>query len=221
MSIRETPGEQSERVSEMLHALSQPITALECGLELSLRKDTTPAELRARLRTSLATARLLHQRLAEFQVLQDAEDPGDTSHPAAIRTMLLQLREDYLPVARSAKVKLDVKCEPAMVRGDEARLGHGFFHLIEFLMRICQPHGYLRICAQVLSSAVLQVNFSSGASNAPPAQESSLAGDLDLRIARRRFQAAGGNLVLTRTLGAEVTGYVQLLLATDSSSSPA
>jgi hypothetical protein len=211
--IRATPGEQSERISEILHVLSQPITALECGLELSLRKDKTPGELRARLRSSLSTARLLHQRLVEFHVLQDAEQPGDTSHPAAIQTLLLQLREDYLPKAQSASVTLAVKCEPVMVCGNEARLQNGFFHLLEFLMRTCPPHGYLRICAHLLSSAVVEVNFSSSALNSHQAQEPSLAGDLDLRIARSRFQAAGGNLAITRTLGTQVAGYVHLLLA--------
>ncbi len=212
LPIRETLGEQSERVSDILHALSQPITALECGLELSLRKDRTPAELRARLRASLVTARLLHQRLVEFQVLQDAEDPGDTSRPAAIQTVLLQLWEDYLPVAQSAGVQLTVKCEPVMVRGDEARLRNGFFHLLEFLMRTCPPLGEVRICAHTLSSPVLEVNFSSDASTSPQAQEPSLADDLDLRIARCTFRAARGTLALTRTPGAKVTGYVHLLL---------
>lgn len=212
LPIRETLGEQSERVANILHALSQPITALECGLELSLRKDKTPAELRARLRASLVTARLLHQRLVEFQVLQDAEDPGDTSRPAAIQTVLQQLREDYLPVAQSAGVELTVKCEPAMVRGDEARLRNGFFHLLEFLMRTCPPFGDVRICADVLSSPVLEVNFGSDGSTSPQAQDLSLAGDLDLRVARCTFRAAGGTLALTRTPGARVTGYVHLLL---------
>jgi signal transduction histidine kinase len=222
VTIGETPEEQSQWISKMLHALSQPITALECGLELSLRKDRTPAELRARLRASLGTARILHQRLLEFQVLQDAGEPGNTSHPAAIQTILVQLREDYSLIARSAEVKLAVKSEPAMVYGDEARLRSGFFHLLEFLMRICPPHGNLRVCSQSPGSAVLEVNFRSDASNSTTAQGRSLASDLDLRIAQRTFRAAGGNLALTRTMGAQITGYVHLLLATDSSkNSPA
>jgi hypothetical protein len=210
---RATPGEHSEQVSEILHALSQPITALECGLELSLRKDKTPADLRARIRSSLATTRLLHQRLVEFQALQDASEHGDTSLPVPIQTVLQQLREDYLPVAQAASVELVVKCEPAMIRGDETRLRNGFFHLLEFLVRICPSKGCLRICGLPLNAEVLEVNFSSDVSASPQARERSLAGDLDLRIAGRTFRAAGGNLVLTRTLGTKVTGYAHLLVA--------
>jgi hypothetical protein len=212
-SAKETVGEHSERVSEILHALSQPITALECGLELSLRKDKTPSELRTRLSASLATARLLHQRLVEFQALQDATEPGDTSRPVAIQAVLQQLREDYLPVAQSASVELAVKCAPAMVRGDEARLRNSFFHLLEFLMRTCQSRGCVRICGfRLLGAAVLAVNFSSDVSTWPHAEGRSLNGDLGLRIAGRGFRAAGGSLALTKSKGRKVTGYVHLLL---------
>lgn len=210
---KEMLGEHSERVSEILHALSQPITALECGLELSLRKDRTPSELRARLRASLGTARLLHERLVGFQVLQDAAEPGDTSRPVAIQRVLQQLREDYLPVAQSACVKLTVRCEPAMVRGDEARLRNGFFHLLESLMRICRSNGRLRIWGpRLLRAAVLEVNFSSDVAASLRGQELWLNGDLDLRIARCAFRAAGGNLALTNRTHGKVTGCVHLLL---------
>jgi len=213
--ISSAVGQPLERVyfSDLLHAMSQPVTALECGLELALRKDTTAMQLRARLKTALVTARLLHQRLVEFQVLQNAGEPGDTSRPAAVEIILLQLREDFVPVARSAKVKLAVKCESAMVHGDEARLRNGFFHLFEFLLRMCSSHGNIRICAHTLSPSALQVNFSSDASTSIATPEQPLAVDLDLRIARRTFQAAGGDLFLATLQPGKVAGCVRLLLA--------
>ena len=173
LTTEEMPSEQLDGVADLLHAMSQPITALECGLELSLRKDKTLVELRARLRASLFTARLLHQRLVEFRVLQDAGDPGETSRPVAMQAILRQLREDFLPVSQSAHVKLAVKCELAIVQGDEARLRNGFFHLLEFLMRICPPHGHLRIFAGALTSAFFKVNFSSDSSISTKAKEPS------------------------------------------------
>ena len=63
--------------------MSQPLTALECGLEVSLRRDKTAAQLRARVESALVAAKLLHQRLLEARVLQDAGEPGDTSVPVA------------------------------------------------------------------------------------------------------------------------------------------
>ena len=147
-------------------------------------------------------------------MLQDAGEPGETSRPVAIQATLRQLREDFLPVSQSAQVELAVKCELAMVQGDEARLRNGFFHLLEFLMRICPPHGHLRIFARALTSAVFKVNFSSDSSISTKAKEPSLVHDLDLRVARRTFQAVGGDLVLTGISAEEVTGYVRLLAQT-------
>ncbi len=73
--------------------------------------------------------------------------------------------------------------------------------------------GACAVCGHPLNATIFEVNFSSDASASPQAQEPSLAGDLDLRIAGRTFRAAGGDLALTRTLGTKVTGYVHLLLA--------
>ena len=209
-------GEQSQRdrdiVADLLHAMSQPLTALECGLELALRTDKTAAQLRARLKTALETARVLHQRLVESQVVHQAGDPGDTSHPVTVETLLNQLREDFLPVARSARIKLAVGCEPALVHGDQSRLRKGFFHLLEFLLRICRANGNVRLCAHTLSLTAFEVDFSSDALITEATQQFSLTADLDLRIARRSFQAAGGDLVLSCSSG-KVTGHVRLILA--------
>src|SRR5271165_2215554 len=108
-------AKQTERafVSDLFHAISQPLTALECGLEVSLRSDKTATQLRARVKTALVAAKLLHQRLLEARALQDAGEPGDTSQAVAVETLLLQLREDFLPVAESAEVNLCLKCEAA------------------------------------------------------------------------------------------------------------
>ena len=136
-SPSDVTAKQTERalVSDLFHAISQPLTALECGLEVSLRRDRTAAQLRARVETALVAAKLLHQRLLEARVLQDAGEPGDTSVPMELESLLLQLQEDFLPIAESAKVSLAVQCETVMVRGNEARFRNGFFYLFEFLLR--------------------------------------------------------------------------------------
>jgi hypothetical protein len=136
-STSDPAAQRTERdmVSDLFHAISQPLTALECGLEVSLRSDKTATQLRARVKTALVAANLLHQRLLEARALQDAGDLGDTSQAAAVETLLLQLREDFLPVAESANVNLCLECEAAMVRGNEPRFRNGFFYLFEFLLR--------------------------------------------------------------------------------------
>ena len=212
------PTQQTERafVSDLFHAISQPLTALECGLELSLRKDKSAAQLRARVETALVTAKLLHQRLLEARVLQDAAEPGDTHLPVAAGRLLLQLREDLLPVAKFAKVKLAVTCETAMVHGNEARLRNGFFHLLEFLLRACPTNHRVSIHAQRLSPTTFEVSFrncESTKTDTPGLTKTADATDVSLRIAQRTFQAAGGDLVLTQNQFGRLAGYVRLRLA--------
>ena len=149
-SASDLSAQQTERafVSDLFHAISQPLTVLECGLEVSLRRDKTAAQFRDRVETALAAAKLLHQRLLEARVLQDAASLATRCRPVAIASVLLQLREDLLPVAKSAKVKLAVRCESAMVHGNEARFRNGFFHLFEFLLHNCPRHNTVTIRAR-------------------------------------------------------------------------
>ncbi len=210
-------SEQTERdlVSELFHAISQPLTALECGLEASQRTDKTAAQLRARVASALVAARLLHQRLLEARAVQDAGEPGDTRLPVAVDALLLQLQEDFLPVAKSRKVKLDVKCETALVRGNEARFRSGFFHLLEYLLRNCPSHRAVSIRARRVSPSELEVGFSYDSAPTGSLESGRAAdpADLGLRIAQRTFQAAGGNLVLTKSKPGLVAVYVRLLFA--------
>jgi hypothetical protein len=50
-------------VADIFHAMSQPRTALEVGLEISLWQDQDVAQLRARVGSALEIAQGLHQRL--------------------------------------------------------------------------------------------------------------------------------------------------------------
>jgi len=210
------PQTDQPLVSDLFHAISQPLTALECGLEVSLRRDKTAAQLRARVKTALVAAKLLHQRLLEARTLQDAGEPGDTSQSVSVETLLLELQEDFLPVAESAKISLCLKCEPAMVRGNEARFRNGFFYLFEFLLRTCPSRRTVSIRGRRVSLTTLEISFSncdSASFESPESMPSAAPPDLGWRLAQRTFQAAGGDLVLTQSQSGQFAGYVRLMLA--------
>ncbi len=56
-----------DRLAEFLHAISQPLTVLECGLELSLHHEKHPNASRVRLQGALASVRILHRQVDEFR----------------------------------------------------------------------------------------------------------------------------------------------------------
>jgi len=130
--------------------------------------------------------------------------------------LLSQLQEDFLLVADSAKVKLIVNCEPAMVHGNEARLRNGFFHLFAYLLRTCRAHRTVRIRGVRTRSGGLEVKFSNDGCTTSKAIEPAEAvnpGDMGLRIAQRVFRAAGGDLVLKQDEFGKIAGHARLILA--------
>jgi len=66
VTVHERCGE-CDRIADIVHALSQPLTALEVGLEISLRQDQDVAQLRSRLGSALAIAQTLRERLVELR----------------------------------------------------------------------------------------------------------------------------------------------------------
>ena len=205
-----------ELVSEIFHALSQPLTVLECGLEMSLRQDKTVAQLRKRMESLLAAAQVLHQRLLELRALRDANDAGDTAVPVGLERLLLRLREDFAPTANSVNVTLSVTCRSEFVRGNAARLRDGFFHLFEFVVHNCPAGGTVHVIAQRRSPAELEIRFDScGPPGAAPSEpvHAEICKDLALRIAQRSFQAVGGALEFSQERPGQIAAVVMLPLA--------
>ena len=63
--------EDAAFASDVVHGLSQAVTALEIGLEIGLRRDRTAAEMRQRMRTLLGVAQSLHRNLLELRAARD------------------------------------------------------------------------------------------------------------------------------------------------------
>jgi len=70
-----SPTCDQELLDEIFHELSQPLTTLECGLELAIRYDTTLAQVRKRLKVLLEAAEVMHQRLMALRNLQQELEP--------------------------------------------------------------------------------------------------------------------------------------------------
>jgi hypothetical protein len=203
-------------VSEVLHGLSQPLTALECGLELSLRQDSTVAELRNRMEALRGTVGALHQQLLELRALQNAANPGNTTAPVAAHVLLQQLREDLLPVAELSQIGLRMQCRPALVYGNAEKLRNGLFRLLEFLMRQCPSGGSVSITGRRGGAKTLELAFRvSGTPDDLRTGAAASTRELDWRIAQRTFVAAGGRMEALPTLPGSLAGVVTLQALTE------
>jgi hypothetical protein len=203
-------------LSEVFHGISQPLTALECGLELSLRQDKDSEQLRARVKAALESAQILHQRVVVLRMLLDAGDPGDTSAPVAIDGLLRQLRDDFVSLADATHVRLSMRCKPAFVQGNADRFRSGFFHLFESVIGRSLPHRTVCVSASLTRNGFFEVRFAVVSRPCPlqsKTTQTENAGDLGFRIARRTFQASGGELVLRFDTSEQIDGHVLPRLA--------
>jgi hypothetical protein len=198
--------------ANVLHDLSQPLTALHCALELALLQDQTIEEFRASVEAALRAADRLRQQLLLLRELHDADDPSDTSTPLALDQLLQQLREEMLPLFESAARSFDLTCDSVRVPANDAKLERGFFYLFEFLLRD-SPDQALIVRGERTSPQQIEIRIAGcGASaNSGPSDDCSQpdwSGELE--IARRTFRAIGGDLVWMSPGGLSSTWIVQL-----------
>ncbi len=106
-------------VSEVFHALSQPITALQCSLELTIRRARTAEEMQAGLRESLESSQRLIAVLGWLRKFAEASEPrGCTT--IKLQEILQSWQKEMLPVADSLGKRVDVEClESNEVLADE------------------------------------------------------------------------------------------------------
>jgi signal transduction histidine kinase len=211
---QEIAGQRSF-VSDVFHKLSQPLTALHCSLELSLARDESAEEYRASVEAALQNADRLRQSLLLMRELSDAEDPGDRSAPVALHKLLLDLREDLLPVFESAGVDFDVTCDPIQVLGNEGKLTRAFFYLLEYLQR-SSPQSSLNVSVRQNNGLQVEVRMTlfhpvAAADSGEDVCDPASAGEVE--IARRTFRTVGGDLVLVESASEQIVWIASLPLA--------
>ena len=183
-------------LSEVFHELSQPLTALHCSLELSLRRDQSVDELRSSIQAALENAERLRQRLVFMRGLKETFDLGGSNQIDDLRELLCELRDDMLPLFEAATRGFEVAPgdQPITVRGERGRLMRGLFYFVEYLFRYAPEKSTTVIEARVAHGrAELRI---SSQSRLPVAHLDGRSADpysCELEMVRQTFRAAGGD----------------------------
>lgn len=196
-------GEYEQFISELFHQLSQPLTTLNCCLEISLQEKRAPSRHRRDLGIALQQAETVARLVAQLRELVDAGTPSGQREQSALDACLKEAVGDLLPVAQSLKVKLGLCCHGPLYVGIEAsRLKHALFRLMEFALHGSRAGGEARITAeQVGKNAVLRMKMSASAGvqkraarNRVASKQSVFDQQLALAVAARIFESAQGAL---------------------------
>src|ERR1700738_5735718 len=108
----------------LLHALNQPLTGLQCSLELSLVGPRTPEQYIGAMRDGLELTARMRVLVEAIRELADAEQPGvDESEVVSLHALLEQMTAELQPIAETKNVGLTLHSnDPLPVRAERERL---------------------------------------------------------------------------------------------------
>ena len=185
------PPKQSA-LARLFHALNQPLTGLQCSLELALAVPKPGEQHTRTLREGLAlTARMRVLVEALRELVYSSETRGAISD-FCLDHELAECVEQLRPVAAAKAVEFEVSSRDVLsVRADRNRVAAVLLRTITAAVSLCQEAGKLEIGAAVAgNAAVVKISWRPAA--APEFSPFSRP-ELGLVIAQASWEAAGGH----------------------------
>jgi hypothetical protein len=163
-------------LQHLLHALNQPLTGLQCSLELALVGQRTPEQYVRALSDGLVLAGRMSLLVAAIRELVETEEvreeekaransSGAEKRPViALDALLHETADDLRPVAEARKKQILLQCDaPLPVHAARPRLAGAIFRFLDSALSLTCPGGNLRIRAHSESGqARLQVLWEAG-----------------------------------------------------------
>lgn len=186
-------------LTRLLHALNQPLTGLQCSLELAVAVPRRPEEYVRTLRESLeltSRMRILVEAIHELTDLgkRDRND-GETF---LLGALLRETADDLRPVAEQRKVRLLVVADvPLPVGTRRNRLASLMFRILDSALSLAREGSELCIAARLEhKQAIVAVSWNPG----PQPQYSPFSRpELGLLIAQAVWERWGGDWTSTET----------------------
>lgn len=153
-------------LAHLLHALNQPLTGLQCSLELALVRPRSAEEYARTMRDALELTSRMRVLVEALREIADSESSGEREQGRVCLNDLLATQvEELLPVADTLEIHLRTSNAPALqVRGTSSLLSEVFFRLLDSALSLARPKSDLLIAAEAeQASAVIRVGWMCGA----------------------------------------------------------
>jgi signal transduction histidine kinase len=161
--------ERRKFVSEAFHSFHQPLTALHCGIELSLLKQRTEEEYRRRLQDALVSAGAVLQLNKALRELVESADPGENFGRVDLQPLLSRLAEQLSYIAESALVAIRFSClENIFVGADPLKLSANIAHLATIAIGSLEPGASVHLKVHADETVVLITIAAKGMHREPP-----------------------------------------------------
>jgi hypothetical protein len=142
-------------LAHLLHALNQPLTGLQCSLELALVGPHNPEHYIRALRDGLELTGRMRILVEAIRELEDVEqDEVDEREVIALETLLQQTVDELVPVSEAKSIQFVMQAEKRLnVKVNRRKLATLFFRLLESALSLAAPDSALHIAGSPISNS--------------------------------------------------------------------
>ncbi len=199
-------------LARLLHALNQPLTGLQCLLELATAGPRRTEEYIRTLGECLQLTCRMSLLVGALREVVELQQPGsENPEPFLLDALLREAAGDLLPVAEAKGIHLRFESRgPLLVRANRSQLEAVIFRFLDSALSLTQEGSDFEVVARVEAcKACLLVSWKYGAiPGSPPFSRE----ELGLLIAQAGWEVAGAEWTQTRMEGVQ-TCLVRLPLA--------
>jgi hypothetical protein len=190
-------------LAHLLHALNQPLTGLQCSLELAAAGGRTADQYIRTLCDALELTERMRVLVETMREVVEAQSPAaDPTQPVLLDSLLRDAAADLAPVAETRRIRVSLACHESLsMRGDRRRLATVMFRLLESAMSLADEGSELQVDgtrAGERTRIVVSWNQSSLPEHSPFSRP-----ELGLLIAQAGWEQAGAEWTRSRTGNAQ------------------
>ena len=131
LEIKQPFHSARELLPQMLHELAQPVSALQCSLEVALRRPRSLEDYLVALENAQEITNRLRARLEFFREFSEAGEPCDCMHPVDAAETIAAAIQEMQPLADSLGMTLEGECDSVMVYGNEQKFAFFVLQLLD------------------------------------------------------------------------------------------
>jgi signal transduction histidine kinase len=149
LAVEEITGRSP--LARLLHALNQPLTGLQCSMEVALAGTRTPEQYRQGLRDGLALTERMRALVEAIREVADGIEENEHQNPNEMTGLAAILREtvnDLKPVAKSKTIHMEIEFDSSLilvVRAGRQKLGGIAFRLLDSVLSLAAEGSMVKI----------------------------------------------------------------------------